>query len=337
MSLTKDFDDVVKKLEDEVKSNNSKDEIDKLIQILSQDLEKLSKTNSFYQLPLTTIFLVLSNENICIDDDNISFLKIIIHNVIKNHKEEKETIFLLQILKTNQNIALDDLICLLEDFTDSPILKDIVKQYKYQNQDVEVDYQYEIESKEKIIKNKNEEIEKLENEKALLKQDMEYKDDDYPPITKKPDHFNSDLLKACEKGDFESIRYLIEIQGEDKEKRNRFGSTPLHIASRYGYFPIVRYLVKKQNAFIDSQNDNELTPLHFACEEGFYDIVKYLVVNGANINIRDMNGRPPIFYAIANSHDNIIQYLLNKGAEYVDQDDDGFTATDYNLTNMSHF
>ena len=45
-------------------------------------------------------------------------------------------------------------------------------------------------------------------------------------------------------GHLEVVRLLVDA-GADKDKVNKFGSTPLYVASDYGHLEIVRLLVEK--------------------------------------------------------------------------------------------
>ena len=51
-----------------------------------------------------------------------------------------------------------------------------------------------------------------------------------------------DLHDAAKKGNLDRVRLLLE-QGEDKDKDNSIGQTPLYQASRNGHLNVVQYLI----------------------------------------------------------------------------------------------
>ena len=87
------------------------------------------------------------------------------------------------------------------------------------------------------------------------------------------------LLVACEDGDLNKVKYLVEVGHVDPHscRDEHHHDTPLHWASEYGNLDIVRYLVEERNCDVKCRNKYENTPLHLAAEEGRSYIVQYLI------------------------------------------------------------
>ena len=52
------------------------------------------------------------------------------------------------------------------------------------------------------------------------------------------------FFEACQNGDMEKIKFLIE-KGADIEAKNNYGNTPLILTSRYGHIEVVKFLIEK--------------------------------------------------------------------------------------------
>jgi hypothetical protein len=78
---------------------------------------------------------------------------------------------------------------------------------------------------------------------------------------------------------------LLE-KGANLNSENKYGWTPLHIATLVGQEKIVKLLIEN-GANLNSQNYFG-TPLHYAAFHGKDEIVKLIVENGANLNNENM-------------------------------------------------
>ena len=95
------FIEIVKQLSDEIKGKNRKDKILSYEELLSKEIEELSKCECFFNLPLNNIFSVISKVDFSENDNMVELIQNIIKNMIQAHYEEKETILILQNINTN--------------------------------------------------------------------------------------------------------------------------------------------------------------------------------------------------------------------------------------------
>ena len=90
---------------------------------------------------------------------------------------------------------------------------------------------------------------------------------------------------AVEQGDMGKIRELIK-KNISLDEKNKFGVTPLQLATVKGNLEVVKLLLKS-GADPDGQNFSKQTPLHFAAMNGFEQIAKQLILSGADVNSID--------------------------------------------------
>ena len=321
-----DFINDLEELKAEIDGENRSNIINMMEKKISQNIKEISKTNQFYNLPLNHIFSIISNANFSIIDENIvNILQNIISNTIKFHKNEKETLLLLQFFNIeNCSLSLEDYIQIIKSFTNCVVLVKLCDLYDQNNKEVDFDYEYELNQKEKIITKMKKELEF--SHKAILKSNKNHRKTArvFPPITEKPDNFISDIFQACKEGNLPSVQYLIEKMNVDKNQMYNLvydsfsfdsellpNDRPIHAAVQFGNLPIVEYLIQEQNVDTEIKGCNGWTPLHEACLLGSLDIVKYLIEDAnANKEAQDNDGWTPLHNACNNGHIEIVKYLI---------------------------
>ena len=106
----------------------------------------------------------------------------------------------------------------------------------------------------------------------------------------------------------------------------------LREAARHGNFERVQSLVGNGVDLNEVTDPLFNTHIHWASENGHLQIVDFLVKQGANLNVRDVNGRSPLYRAtdgctcaIANprNHFPVVKYLVEHGADIHANDDRG--------------
>ncbi|KAI9324319.1 ankyrin repeat-containing domain protein [Zopfochytrium polystomum] len=85
------------------------------------------------------------------------------------------------------------------------------------------------------------------------------------------------LLRACEQGNFDFVRLLIE-RGADVNSQGDGGFSALYVASRQGSVEIVEYLVMK------GADVNAWSPFFMACAHGNADAAVALLQHGAKVS-----------------------------------------------------
>ncbi|MEQ2187595.1 hypothetical protein GOODEAATRI_006295 [Goodea atripinnis] len=160
------------------------------------------------------------------------------------------------------------------------------------------------------------------------------------------------LLRACDDGDYETARGLLEPgapreSGRQSRMRSEAGSecaapdgvslvsvdctdeegnTGLQFASASGHENLVRFLLRK-GASVDSRNNYGWTPLMQAARFGHLTVAHILLENGAEINGRNRLGASVLSMAARGGHVHVVKLLLESGA-YVDDFDHLAVAAD---------
>ena len=126
--------------------------------------------------------------------------------------------------------------------------------------------------------------------------------------------------------DVNQVRQLI-ASGADVNVRNKFGNTPLWMASLGGDAKdteVVKLLLASK-ANVDVRDKFGATPLHVASQFGNTEVVKLLLEAGANVNAADKDGDTPLMAASRGGHTEAVNPLLVAGANVNAADKDGDT------------
>ena len=140
------------------------------------------------------------------------------------------------------------------------------------------------------------------------------------------------LPPSARSGNKAQIRKALE-EGSNPNLRGPTGRTPLHWAAQEGFVGIVRRLIK-HGAELDAVNDLGFTALAVAAGEGKSSIVRELLAAGASPNIRNWanaNGTA-LHLACSWGHREVAKILIEKGGADVNvRDANGKTALAYAL------
>jgi ankyrin repeat protein len=121
------------------------------------------------------------------------------------------------------------------------------------------------------------------------------------------------------------INLLLSNKTTDVDLSNKFGETPLMIASIDGNLPVVKALVLQRNAKVDHIG---WTPLHYACTKGHLDVAQFLVANGATVDSLSLGDTTPLMMAVQSGNEELVGFLLAKGANLKLKNSLGLTAID---------
>ena len=124
------------------------------------------------------------------------------------------------------------------------------------------------------------------------------------------------------------ITFLVANKATDVDISNKFGETPLMIASIEGNLPLVKMLIQERNAQI---NHIGWTPLHYSCARGHLAVAQYLIANGAVVDSLSPGNTTPLMMAVQSGNEALVKLLLDKGADLQVRNSQGFTAIDIAL------
>ncbi|XP_041103871.1 ankyrin repeat and SAM domain-containing protein 6-like [Polyodon spathula] len=160
---------------------------------------------------------------------------------------------------------------------------------------------------------------------------------------------NSQLLfRACDEGDYESARRILEPDAAETGTPGRLrsdvvsecnadssgprsaslvpvdctdeeGNTALQFAAASGHDKLVRFLLRK-GASVDSRNHYGWTPLMQAARFGHLNVAHMLLENGAEINARNRIGASVLTMASRGGHVSVVKLLMESGAFVDDYD-----------------
>jgi hypothetical protein len=90
--------------------------------------------------------------------------------------------------------------------------------------------------------------------------------------------------------------------------------SPLHTAAASGQHKRVKLLII-QGAEVDCKDLNGITPLHEAAKSGHVAVVRLLLKAGAKIGARNADGKTPLDMALENGHKEIGDLLRKRGGK----------------------
>ena len=123
----------------------------------------------------------------------------------------------------------------------------------------------------------------------------------------------SSLMAACIRNNYEEVVDLVEKLNVNTNYQRRNGSTALIYAIYEKNYKIVKYLCEK-GADKELRDETGHTALMYAiymCP----DIALYLIINGSNVNIKNIKDETPMHFAAMSGNLLIIKLLHERGAD----------------------
>eukprot|EP01038_Epipyxis_sp_PR26KG_P012515 gene12515-16785_t len=103
---------------------------------------------------------------------------------------------------------------------------------------------------------------------------------------------------------------LLIKKGSKIESKSNNGQTPLLLAAKHGYDHIIVLLLNNEaRADIEALDNHKNSPLILASIFARANVVKILLINGANMEAQNNNGKTALHYATINGHTNIVQMI----------------------------
>ena len=136
----------------------------------------------------------------------------------------------------------------------------------------------------------------------------------------------TNIFDAINNDSLEQLKKAIE-EGDDVNKANSNGFTPLYVAAYRGHLEVVQHLLAQGGIDVNRANGNGATPLFIAAEQGHLEVVQHLLEQrGIDVNRAMNGGATPLYVAAQNGHLDVVEYLLAQGGIDVNAArDDGVT------------
>ncbi|XP_077786481.1 fibronectin type 3 and ankyrin repeat domains protein 1 isoform X3 [Podarcis muralis] len=123
------------------------------------------------------------------------------------------------------------------------------------------------------------------------------------------------LMIACYAGHLDIAKYL-RSQGASWLSRDLGGCTAMHWAADGGHVDVIEWMVKDGCQIDPKDTGLEWTPLMRLCAiTGKADVATTLLDAGADVNVKDKDGKTPLMVAALNNHEELVALLLERGAD----------------------
>ncbi|KAF6108725.1 fibronectin type III and ankyrin repeat domains 1 [Phyllostomus discolor] len=123
------------------------------------------------------------------------------------------------------------------------------------------------------------------------------------------------LMLACYAGHLEVVKYLRR-HGASWKARDLGGCTALHWATDGGHCGVIEWMIKDGCEVDAVDTGSGWTPLmRVSAVSGDQRVASLLIEGGADVNVRDKDGKTPLMVAVLNNHEELVQLLLDKGAD----------------------
>ncbi|XP_060789001.1 fibronectin type 3 and ankyrin repeat domains protein 1 [Neoarius graeffei] len=123
------------------------------------------------------------------------------------------------------------------------------------------------------------------------------------------------MMLACFAGHLDIVKHLHKF-GATWQSRDLSGCTPLHWAADGGHLPIIVYMIEDGCEVDVRDSVSQWTPLmRVSAVSGNSTVASFLIRAGADVNVRDKDGKTPLMMAVLNNYEQLVSLLLNHGAD----------------------
>ncbi|GLC57317.1 hypothetical protein PLESTB_001211100 [Pleodorina starrii] len=125
-----------------------------------------------------------------------------------------------------------------------------------------------------------------------------------------------ELFTACEEGDAERVKELLQGFSGDVNTPGPDGDTALHLACLFGHARCVEALLDGGADANTVNPEDRSTALHDAAAGGYVEICEMVLAkaNGAIVSKADGDGDTPLHNAARGNHADVVKLLLSRGA-----------------------
>lgn len=127
---------------------------------------------------------------------------------------------------------------------------------------------------------------------------------------------NAELREYAMHGSIEKVTQFRDAGGDPHSVEGYSGRTALHKAAFWGHTHVIQFLVDECGVDVNVQDFNGDTGIHDAARFAHDGVVEQLIAAGADLTLRNKDGRTPLQVAIeysttstANKHDVVIRKL----------------------------
>ncbi|XP_059143881.1 transient receptor potential cation channel subfamily A member 1 homolog isoform X2 [Physella acuta] len=140
------------------------------------------------------------------------------------------------------------------------------------------------------------------------------------------------LHLAAKYGRTNIVRELIKHDKTIVNDEDENSNTALHVAARYGHHKVAQILLNF-GADVSARNFNRWTPLDLAASKGWTKTCLILLKEDAALEPTDKNKTTPLHLASSFGHARVIQLLIDWGADVSLKDDEGRNCLDRAIEN----
>lgn len=133
---------------------------------------------------------------------------------------------------------------------------------------------------------------------------------------------------AARQGYLNVLKYLHAL-GENINAPDERGWNATLLASERGDLNTLRFLVEHTGTDVRAKTDQRMTSLMLAAKNGHLETCLYLLDRGANINARSGHGHTALMFAAASGSKELVTRFVEQGATLNSKDESGANAADY--------
>ncbi|XP_055416307.1 fibronectin type 3 and ankyrin repeat domains protein 1 [Bubalus kerabau] len=123
------------------------------------------------------------------------------------------------------------------------------------------------------------------------------------------------LMLACYAGHLDVVKYLRR-HGASWDTRDLGGCTALHWAADGGHCNVIEWMIGDGCEVDAVDAGSRWTPLmRVSAVSGNQEVASLLIDAGADVNMKDKDGKTPLMVAVLNNHEELVQLLLDRGAD----------------------
>ena len=112
----------------------------------------------------------------------------------------------------------------------------------------------------------------------------------------------------------EIIKYLVEEKNVDVNFVDELGIIPLKSAIEKGHYDVAKYLLEK-GADINYKMEDNVTWLELAAQNNNPELIKLLIDKGCKVNVFDDFGNTPLTSAAGHGNIDVVKILIENGAK----------------------